>query len=92
METIKTLRPIFVGCVERAGALAYKGKRRDDFAIDYLCGACTALQVGGHEAAYHHLATILTMAIGFRGYREVERCLAIWAEDEAKETANDTAT
>ena len=92
METIKTLRPIFVGCVERAGALGYRGKRRDQFAIDYLCGACTALKAAGHEAVYKHFVAILTMAIGFRGYREVERCLAVWTEDEAKEAANGTAT
>jgi hypothetical protein len=35
--------------VERASALNYKGKKRDDAAIDYFCGIATALKASNRD-------------------------------------------
>ena len=47
----ETLRRIVLRCSERADALEWKGKRGDDAAFDYLCGAVTALETVGHPHA-----------------------------------------
>lgn len=55
--------------VERSAALGYKGKARDNAAIDYIVGAAAALQAINHE----ELGSVTAMAfiVSVRGYAEV---------------------
>jgi hypothetical protein len=69
---------IAIGCRERAKALGYKGRRRDDFALDYWAGATFALvsTEGLNSQRAHHLATIGHLVLSPRGYSEIERLAA----------------
>lgn len=66
--------------VRRSQALGYKGKKRNDAAIDFLAGAIAALEAlkanrGNQTVAElsNHLCAVTAMLIAPRGYAEVER-------------------
>ncbi len=60
------------GCVERMTALDLKGKRRDNEAMAYLCGAAVALQAAIGDPVIDGLIFVVSV----RGFVEVERALA----------------
>ena len=72
--TMPAVRAICAAFVERSEALNYKGKRRDNAALDYMCGAATAAQWAGkaQEPLAKHLATIVHL-VAIRGYFELRR-------------------
>lgn len=70
--------------VERANALGLKGKRRDDDAITYFCGAAQMADLTGQTALCSTLATLLGLVISTRGYKEIEH-MAKLAPAEGKE-------
>lgn len=54
--------------VERSESLKYKGKKRDDAALDYFCGAAVLAEEMGNDAMGEHLARICVLMISVRGY------------------------
>jgi folate-dependent phosphoribosylglycinamide formyltransferase PurN len=56
--------------IERVDALGYKGKRRDDAALDFFCGAASAAEAldPGLTA---HLTRVVVHLIAIRGYMAV---------------------
>jgi hypothetical protein len=73
------IRALCLACVERAEALGYKGKRRDDFSLDYFASAAKTAELTGATILSAHIARIGVMLIATRGYVEVVR---ISQEDE----------
>lgn len=57
----------------RAEMLGYKGKKRDDAALDYITGAMVGLYLAGKPVEADHLGVVAAMVIAPRGFREVER-------------------
>lgn len=56
-------------CSERAQTFNMKGKKRDDFCIDYFCGAIAAAEASGNEELAKHLNTVGVLIIATRGYQ-----------------------
>lgn len=69
----KSLRWICGQFVERSEALNYKGKRRDDAAIDFLCGAAATLKATGHDTEAEWLGRVVYLEIATRGFKAVQR-------------------
>ena len=57
--------------MERATVLNYKGKKRDDAALDYYCGAATALYASGDTDFAATLRTQAVLLVSTRGYMGV---------------------
>ena len=74
-DASKIMREIAMRCVERCDALKYRGKRADDFAIDFYCGACIGLRAADNAAA-GFIETYIAMVICVRGMFEVRRLAA----------------
>lgn len=69
--------------VRRSEALGLKGKKRDEAAMDFFCGAFAALEAMKHGVEASNLATVIALVLSTRGYSEVEK----WAS--IKETKED---
>ena len=70
--------------VERASALGLKGVKRDNAALDYFCGAASALEeIGDPRAA--SIATTAALIVAVRGYMGVAE---IAYREEAEAPAN----
>lgn len=69
MNQLKTACRKFV---ERAEYLGYKGKRRDEAALDFICGWAGAMADAKHPEL-NHITNCLAMIIAVRGYAEVKR-------------------
>lgn len=69
-EQLQTLASRFV---ERANALHYRGRRRDDAALDYFLGAATGASIAGDETLALALGNLTGLVLSLRGYAEVER-------------------
>lgn len=65
-QMISTARKVAQQFVERAKALGMKGKKRDDAAMEYFCGACTALEQVGH-ADLDHMMRVTVLLVSPRG-------------------------
>lgn len=59
------------GFIERATELGYKGKKRDDAAMDYFTGATYAAQLAGDEDLRNYLVRMMALLISTRGYSEI---------------------
>lgn len=70
-----TLRHLASSFVKRATAQKLKGKKRDEAAIDFFCGAYAGLELAGHRDA-ERILNCIGYILCVRGYAEVER----WAE------------
>lgn len=57
--------------MHRAEVMGYKGKRRDDFVLDYISGAVSAMYLTGATLDAGHLGIVAQMIIAPRGHREV---------------------
>lgn len=64
-------RGIASAFIERSKALEYKGKKRDNAALDYFIGAAKCLELTGDEETASYLGR-LAWLISVRGYSEVE--------------------
>lgn len=62
--------------IERAVARNYRGKKRDDAALDFFIGATNLAQFTGDAALTQHLKTILVLIIAVRGFKGVEELAA----------------
>ncbi len=67
----------------RANAFGYRGKKRDELAIEFVLGAATALQVTGNSAAMNSVLLLATL-VSVRGYS--------WLEEYANEPIKPTFT
>ena len=65
VETTKALAEKFI---ERAAALGYKNKARDNAALDYFCGAASLAELSGDVRLAQHLGRIITLLFAVRGY------------------------
>jgi hypothetical protein len=54
--------------IERAEALNYKGKRRDNAALDFWCGAATLAQQEERNDVAEYLGRLAVLLIAVRGY------------------------
>lgn len=69
----RTLKSLAQQCVDRCDTQERtKGKRRDEFAIEFFCGAAAALCEMKHEDA-NCVLTTLAYVITPRGFAEVAR-------------------
>ena len=60
--------------IERSDHLSYKGKKRDDCALEFWCGAAVHAQHSGAPDAaeqYQYLATVGYMSVAVRGYMAI---------------------
>lgn len=57
--------------VERASQLDYKGKKRDDAALDYFVGAAISAKLKGDNGLHDHLGRVGLFIIAVRGYQGV---------------------
>jgi len=58
--------------VERAEFHGLKGKKRDDEAIAYFCGAAQVTEFTGPLSLHEELLRVLTLKICTRGYKAVQ--------------------
>lgn len=67
------LKELCLGFITRSRGLSYRGKKRDDAAMDYLVGAAMALREVGLAEESDFIARNVALVISVRGYEEVER-------------------
>lgn len=80
---------ILRGVIERCDAQDVKGKKREQMALDYLCGATKALQATGNPLA-ENMLMVLTMIMFPRGcYSEAVRMVAEYEAELAKVVHNE---
>ena len=53
---------------ERAEALRYKGKARDNACLDFWCGAAALAEASGQQELANYLGRVAIMVISVRGY------------------------
>lgn len=73
VELARTLARRFI---ERAEELGYKGKKRDDAALDYFVGAAVLAELQGNKLLYEHLGRVALFVIAVRGYFGVKELAA----------------
>lgn len=73
MQVVKQLALRFI---ERAEALNYKGKKRDDAALDFFCGAACVIEANGDPDLADHIGRVAVMLISVRGYFAVRELAA----------------
>lgn len=56
--------------IERVDTLGYRGKKADNAALDYLCGAAVAAEACGNSQLYAYLGRIVFI-VSVRGMVEV---------------------
>jgi hypothetical protein len=58
--------------VSRSTEQGYKGKRRDDAALEFFLGAVVSARELGREDVAQHLEVFAALVLSVRGYRELE--------------------
>ncbi len=74
-EINRITRELARNFVERSEALGLQGKKRDDAALDYVCGAATAYQIIHEDALVRHLSTVAALVVSVRGYFGIRQIL-----------------
>lgn len=69
----KNVRWLCQQFIERSNAIGYRGRRRDDAALDYLIGAAQAFKVAGHDWESEAIGRICYLDVATRGFKAVER-------------------
>lgn len=64
-KQIKALAELFV---HRSTELGYKGKKRDDFALEYFVGAAAMARSAGLEDLCQRLSVIVNYSISIKGF------------------------
>jgi len=59
--------------LDRAAHMGYKGKRRDDFVLDYMCGAASALYLAGSPLDGGHLSNVTSLLLAAFPYERTKR-------------------
>ena len=72
MENQEISRVLAQRFIERAEFLNYKGKKRDNAALDFFTGAASLAQVTGQLPLAQHLATLCAILISVRGFVAVK--------------------
>ena len=72
-DRLITIRILAQKFIERAEALKYKGKARDNAALDFFCGAAAMAELAGDLPMYRHLGNIIVTMIAVRGYMAVRQ-------------------
>ena len=68
--------------IERADALGLKGKKRDDYALEFMIGAATTLALIGHPEA-DHVCRCSALLVSTRGYLAIVRGAGRGSDAEA---------
>jgi hypothetical protein len=71
-----TTQKLALSFIERADALSLKGKKRDDAALDYWCGAAIGAGLAGNTQLESHLGRIAALVISVRGFMAVKEIAA----------------
>jgi hypothetical protein len=71
-QQIKRLAELFL---ERSTGLGYKGKKRDDFALEYFVGAAALARVTGQEDLCQRLSALVNYTISIKGFIAVNEIL-----------------
>lgn len=58
--------------IKRATELGYKGKKRDDAALNYFVGAAVLAELQGNNILYQHLGRLAGFLIAIHGYAAVK--------------------
>lgn len=88
IEWRKEIRWFAQQYVERANALAYKGKKRDDAAVDYMCGIATGLKASKRDSESEWLGRIIYLEIATRGFLAINM-LANQTDEHIEETTQE---
>jgi hypothetical protein len=75
-----------LGFQERVMALGYKGKKRDNAAVDYFVGAAQVASTLGSNIAHKAIGNFTAFAVAIHGYAAIERHLAEHKEAPAETT------
>jgi hypothetical protein len=67
-DVVKNIAKRFVGRVKECG---FKGKKRDELALEFFVGAAACAEGQGNEELTQHILRI-AMLVSVRGYSEVE--------------------
>lgn len=86
LTTRLKIRAIARAFQERAKELQYKGKKRDDAALDFFCGAANLAEINGDEPLLNHLQKVLILSIAVRGMFGVNE-IAAWPDEEPEKKA-----
>jgi len=70
------VRKLAIMFIERSESLGLKGKRRDDAALEYFCGAYAIATVQEDAPLAEHLGRTMTMMVSVRGYFAVRELAA----------------
>lgn len=70
---LQALARKFIG---RADGLGYRGKKRDDAALDFFCGAAVAPDAAERGDLSQHIHTVNALVIATRGYVAVRELAA----------------
>ena len=69
----ETTRKVALGFIARSTELKYKGLKRDNIAIDYVCGAHAAVvALQGEDSADAKALRIMAYMVSLRGYGSIE--------------------
>lgn len=67
------LKKLCASFVARSEAHGYRGKKRDEAALNYLIGAAMGLEMAGLAEQSAVIGSALVYLVSVRGYEEVER-------------------
>lgn len=71
-----TTQKLALSFIEGADALGLKGKKRDDAALDYWCGAAIGAGLAGNADLERHLGRIAALVISVRGFIAIKQIAA----------------
>ena len=73
MTNSELARALARSFIKRAEALGYKGKKRDDAALDYFCGAAVLASESGNASLATHLGALCALTISVYGFVAVSQ-------------------
>jgi hypothetical protein len=73
--TPEWLKSLVISYKERSSSLAYRGKKKEDAAMDFMCGAAKAFELAGEAEKAQWLGRIIVFSLSLRGFSEMEKLL-----------------
>jgi hypothetical protein len=68
IDPAQMIRDLAKSFIERAAHLNYKGKKRDDAALDFWCGAVRLAELSGNQKMAEHLTRAGVFFVASRGF------------------------
>lgn len=83
-EDLATRYELLKGCIARVDNFGFKGKKREEAALDYLCGVCHALETTKHRLAQNLLACTVMIFATRGAYSEAKRMMTEYEAEREK--------